>query len=121
MIGKLLRVRNALLVFRPDTLQFVFVSLIFVWDFGGLFLQTGNLQFQILKGYQVPKIGIHLFAPSNLAILEEGITHNGSGLAYLQSRLKLLCNSISSINQGNIHFAATICQCSVASSQLSVV
>jgi len=52
-----------------------------------LFLQTGNLQFQILKGYQVPKIRIHLLAPSNLLVPEEGIAHKTSGPAHPQLRL----------------------------------
>ena len=110
MVEKLFRVCHTRLVFIPDALQLILEILVFAGDFGGLFLQTDDLQFQVLKGYQVPKIWIHLFAPSKAAILEEDPTHIRSGLAYLQFRLSLFFSFINLYRDSTIHFAAAVCQ-----------
>jgi hypothetical protein len=63
-----------------------------------------------LKGYQVPKIRIHLFAPSILELPEEGITHTSSGLAYLQSWALFLVKVIGLYNQNSIRLSGAFCQ-----------
>ena len=65
---------DSVLVFRLQLAAVRSQSLDFTGDFGDLFLQTGDLQLEVLKGDQVPKIGIHLFAPSHLLFAEEDRT-----------------------------------------------
>ncbi len=55
----------------PDAVEFLAETLDFDGSVGDLPLNAGDLHFKILQGYQVPKIRIHLLAPSRVKQPEE--------------------------------------------------
>jgi hypothetical protein len=62
---------NTLRVGLFETLEFFLETFNFGGSIRNLLLCAGDLQFDILQGYQVPKIGIHLVAPSRVSKPEE--------------------------------------------------